>query len=214
MSRRPLRERNAGFFSRLCSLGEAWRLFGRFDQDCVYLDLETTGLSPASDDITLVGVYDGDAYKAFIAGDNLGALPGYLQRFRLISCFNGAGFDLRFIHAEFPQLAPPPIHTDLRRMTNKLGMTGGLKVIEAWLGLQRDLAVRDLSGFDAVILWRRYLRGDRRALGLLVEYNRADVVHLKTILQICYDRLAAETRTLFGALRPNSHVRAVDGARR
>ena len=213
-SRRALQERNAGFFSRLCSLGEAWRVFSRFAQDCVYLDIETTGLSPGSDDITMVGVYDGDAYKAFIAGDNLGALPEYLQRFRLISTFNGAGFDLRFIRAGFPQLALPPIHIDLRRVTGKLGLTGGLKAIEASLGLQRDLAVRDLSGFDAVILWRRYLRGDRRALDLLVEYNRADVVHLKTILQICYDRLAAEARTRFGALRPDAHVRSVDGARR
>ena len=205
-SRRALQEKNAGFFSRLCSLGEAWRVFSRFSQDCVYLDIETTGLSPGYDDITLVGVYDGEAYKAFIAGDNLDALPEYLQRFRLISTFNGAGFDLRFIRAAFPHLVLPPIHIDLRRVTKKLGLTGGLKVIEASLGLQRDLAVRDLSGFDAVILWRRYLRGDRQSLDLLVQYNRADVVHLKTIMEICYDRLATQTRTLFSAPRPRSHV--------
>lgn len=53
-SRRALQEKNAGFFARLCSLGEAWRLFSRFAQDCVYLDIETTGLSPGYDDITLV----------------------------------------------------------------------------------------------------------------------------------------------------------------
>jgi hypothetical protein len=213
-SRRALQEKNAGFFSRLCGLGEAWRVFSRFAQDCVYLDIETTGLSPGYDDITLVGVYDGEAYKAFIAGDNLDVLPEYLQRFRLISTFNGASFDLRFIRAAFPHLALPPIHIDLRRVTKKLGLTGGLKAIEASLGLQRDLAVRDLSGFDAVILWRRYLQGDRQALDLLVEYNRADVVHLKTIMETCYDRLTTETRTLFNAPRPNSHVRSVDGARR
>ena len=198
-SRRALQEKNAGFFSRLCGLGEAWRIFSRFAQDCVYLDIETTGLSPGYDDITMVGVYDGDAYTAFIAGDNLDALPEYLKRFRLISTFNGAGFDLRFIRTVFPRLTLPPIHIDLRRVTNKLGLTGGLKAIEASLGLQRDLAVRHLSGFDAVILWRRYLRGDRRALDLLVQYNRADVVHLKTIMDICYDRLAVETRKFFSA---------------
>jgi hypothetical protein len=69
--------------------------------------------------------------------------------------------------------------------------TGGLKAIEGTLGLGRDGAIRDLSGYDAVILWRKHLRGDRRALELLVEYNRADVVHLKTMLEICYDRLAS-----------------------
>ena len=196
-SRRALQEGNVRFFSRLCGLGEAWRVFSRFAQDCVYLDIETTGLSPGYDEITMVGVYDGDAYTAFIAGDNLDALPEYLQGFRLISTFNGAGFDLRFIHAAFPQLTLPPIHIDLRRVTKKLRLTGGLKAIEASLGLQRDLDVRDLSGFDAVILWRRYLRGDRRALDLLVQYNRADVVNLKGIMEICYDRLARETSTLF-----------------
>jgi len=203
-SHRALQERNAGFFSRLCGLGEAWRLFSRFAQDCVYLDIETTGLSPGYDDITLVGVYDGEAYKAFIAGDNLDALPEYLRRFHLISTFNGAGFDLRFIRAAYPHLVLPPIHIDLRRVTKKLGLTGGLKAIESSLGLQRDVAVRNLSGFDAVILWRRYLRGDRRALDLLVEYNRADVVHLKTIMETCYDRLASETATLFSGPHPTA----------
>jgi hypothetical protein len=203
-SHQALQEGNVRYFSRLCGLGEAWRVFGRFAQDCVYLDIETTGLSPEYDEITMVGVYDGDAYTAFIAGDNLAALPAYLQRFRLISTFNGAGFDLRFIRAAFPQLPLPPIHIDLRRVTKKLGLTGGLKAIEAALGLQRDREVRDLSGFDAVILWRRYLRGDRRALDLLVQYNRADVVHLKHIMELCYDRLARETAALPSGPNPRS----------
>ncbi len=190
-SRRALESRDAAYFARLCTLGEAWRVFSRFRQDCVYLDIETTGLSPGYDELTVVGVYDGEAYKPFIAGDNLLALPEYLQRFRLIATFNGAGFDLRFLRAAFPGLALPPIHIDLRPTTRKLGLTGGLKAIEGAFGLVRDATIRDLSGFDAVILWRRHRRGDRHALDLLVEYNRADVVHLKSMLDLCYDRLAA-----------------------
>jgi hypothetical protein len=203
-SQQALQQKDAGFFGRLCSLGEAWRVFSRFAQDCVYLDIETTGLSAGADEITLVGVYDGETYQVFMAGDNLHALPEYLRRFRLISTFNGAGFDLRFLRVRFPQLAVPPIHIDLRATTRKLGLTGGLKAIEATLGLQRDSAVRDLSGFDAVLLWRRHLRGDRQALDLLVEYNRADVVHLKTILDLCYDRLATEASRRFGLPPPSA----------
>jgi uncharacterized protein YprB with RNaseH-like and TPR domain len=205
-SRRAVQEKEAGFFSRLCALGEAWRLFSRFAQDCVYLDIETTGLSPGFDDITLVGVYDGETYTAFIAGDTLARLPAYLQRFRLITTFNGAGFDLRFLRATFPHLVLPPIHIDLRWVTKRLGLTGGLKIIEGALRLERDPAIRDLSGLDAVLLWQRYRRGDRRALELLVEYNRADVIHLKTIMQLCYDRLATEAARLF-APPPNADVR-------
>ncbi len=207
-SRRALQQKDAGFFGRLCSLGEAWRVFGRFAQDCVYLDIETTGLSAGADEITLVGVYDSETYRAFIAGDNLNALPEYLRRFRLISTFNGAGFDLRFLRVAFPQLALPPIHIDLRPTTRKLGLTGGLKAIEAGLGLRRDPAVRNLSGFDAVHLWRRHLRGDRKALDLLVEYNRADVVHLKAILTLCYDRLATEASGRFHAPPPSASIQA------
>ncbi len=203
-SHRALQEKDAGFFSRLCALGEAWRVYSRFAQDCVYLDIETTGLSPIFDDITLVGVYDGETYTALIAGHNLDALPEYLQRFRVIGTFNGAGFDLHFLRAAFPRLPLPPIHIDLRRVTRRLGLTGGLKAIEGSLGLERDLAVRDLSGFDAVLLWRRYLRGDRRALDLLVEYNRADVVHLKAIMETCYGRLSMQASKRFGAPPPSA----------
>jgi RNase H-like protein len=65
-SRNALHQKDAGIFSR-------------FAQDCVYLDIETTGLSPEADDITLVGVYDGETHNAFIAGDNLKSLPAHLQ---------------------------------------------------------------------------------------------------------------------------------------
>ena len=191
-SHRALQEKNAGFFARLCTLGEAWRAYRHFAQDVVYLDIETTGLSPTDDQITLVGVSDGTAYRVFRAGADLDALPEYLRRFRVIITFNGAGFDLRFLRAAFPQLALPPLHIDLRRVTHRLGLTGGLKAIERSLGLQRDAAIAHLDGFDAVLLWRRYQRGDRNALDLLVQYNAEDVLHLKTIMETSYTALRSQ----------------------
>jgi uncharacterized protein len=192
-SRRALAERNAGFFARLCQIGEAWRLFGTFAQDCVYLDIETTGLSLDHDQITLVGLFDGEAYTVLLAGDNLHTLPGRLRPFSLVCTFNGAGFDLRFLQRAFPQLVLPPIHIDLRWATRRLGFAGGLKVIESALGLTRAPAVQDLTGFDAVLLWRRYLRGDRQALDLLIQYNAEDVRHLQTIMHTAYAALAQKT---------------------
>ena len=41
-SREAIRTRDAAFFERLCSLGEAWRVFPEFADECVYLDIETT----------------------------------------------------------------------------------------------------------------------------------------------------------------------------
>src|SRR5712664_2450964 len=44
--------RDAGFFARLSKIGEAWRLFPEFADRCVFLDIETTGLSPVFDTVT------------------------------------------------------------------------------------------------------------------------------------------------------------------
>jgi len=195
-SHRALQDGNAAYFARLGSLGEAWRAYSHF-RDIVYLDIETTGLSPTSDKITLVGVSDGQTYTVFVAGQNLAELPAYLARFRVITTFNGAGFDLRFLRAAFPALVLPSLHIDLRGVTRKLGLTGGLKAIEQTLGLPRDPAVAHLSGFDAVMLWARYRRGDRKALDLLIQYNTEDVVHLTTILETSYTALTRRATALF-----------------
>jgi uncharacterized protein len=188
-SRRALETKDAAFFARLDTLGEAWRVYRHFAQDVVYLDIETTGLSPGYDQLTIVGVSDGETYRVFRAGADLTALPEYLRRFRVIITFNGAGFDLRFLRAAFPGLALPPLHIDLRRVTHRLGLTGGLKVIERSLGLERDEAVEHLTGFDAVRLWHQYRRGDLHALDLLVQYNAEDVLNLKTIMETSYTAL-------------------------
>ena len=189
LSRDAIRRRDASFFSRLSAQGEAWRLFPEFADNCVYLDIETTGLSSVFDSVTLVGLYDGRTYKVFVEGDNLSELPAHLRNYSVAITFNGSGFDLRFLRLAFPELVLPPIHIDLRWSTRKLGMKGGLKSIEGKLGLKRAASVEDLTGFDATVLWSRYLRGERSALEQLIQYNTEDVVHLKAIMEMVYDRL-------------------------
>src|SRR5262249_33160783 len=46
-------------------------------------------------------------------------------------------------------------------------------------------------------------RGDSSALDQLVEYNTADVVHLKAIMEICYDRMSARTAEFFQKSAPS-----------
>ena len=142
-SREAIRTKNAAFFSRLCGLGEAWRLFPEFADQCVYLDIETTGLSTVFDTVTLVGLYDGRKYRVFIAGQNLEEFAAELGKYSVVITFNGSGFDLRFLKLAFPGLVLPPVHIDLRWVTRKLGMKGGLKEIEAKFGLSRDDLVAD-----------------------------------------------------------------------
>jgi uncharacterized protein YprB with RNaseH-like and TPR domain/predicted nuclease with RNAse H fold len=192
-SREAVRHKDAAFFERLSSLGEAWRLFPEFSGSCVYLDIETTGLSTVFDTVTMVGLYDGRKYKLFVDGDNLEELPAHLRNYSVAVTFNGSGFDLRFLKLAFPELVLPPIHIDLRWVTRKLGMRGGLKAVEGELGIRRPSDVQDLTGYDATVLWARYLRGDRHALEQLIQYNTEDVVHLKAIMEVAYDRLSRET---------------------
>ncbi len=51
-SREAIKNKDSSFFIRLVSLGEAWRLFPDFADQCVYLDIETTGLSSVFDTVT------------------------------------------------------------------------------------------------------------------------------------------------------------------
>src|SRR5207249_3978423 len=178
----------------------AWRLFPEFAQDCVYLDIETTGLSTVFDTVTMVGLYDGRKYELLVDGENLQDLPKRLQKYPVVITFNGSGFDLRFLKLAFPELRLPPIHIDLRWVTRKLGMKGGLKEIEAKLGLRRAAEVEDLTGYDATVLWAKHLRGEKGALRSLIQYNTEDVVHLKAIMEVAYDRLS----TLTAEFRKNS----------
>ena len=192
-SREAIKLKDAAFFERLSAIGEAWRLFPDFANECVYLDIETTGLSTVFDTVTMVGLYDGRKYDVYVDGENLQDLPRRLQKYSVVITFNGSGFDLRFLRLAFPDLVLPPIHIDLRWVTRKLGMKGGLKEIEAKLGLRRAEDVADLTGYDATVLWAKYLRGDRGALRSLIKYNTEDVVHLKAIMEMAYDRLSKQT---------------------
>ena len=192
-SRAAIKNKDAGFFQRLSALGEAWRVFPEFADECVYLDIETTGLSTVFDTVTLVGLYDGRRYKVYTHGNNLEEFQQDLAKYSVVVTFNGAGFDLRFLKSAFPNVVLPPVHIDLRWVTRKLGYKGGLKEIEKQFGLQRKSSVADIDGFDATVLWAKYLRGDRAALNQLIEYNTADVVHLKAIMEICYDDLSHQT---------------------
>lgn len=179
------------YFERLGRLGESWRMYSEFADHCVFLDIETTGLSKYSDEVTVVGLYDGHDYRAFIDGRNLQHLAQELKRYAVVVTYNGSGFDLPFLKAKLP-VQIPAAHIDLRWVARKLGYAGGLKHLEPELGIKRPRNLAEVDGFEAVRLWNRYRRGDNAALELLIDYNRADVVNLKPIMETLYTRLAEQ----------------------
>ena len=198
-ARKALYNFDSGYFLDLLPQSEIWRLYDFFKEDAVFLDIETTGLSKNNDDITVFGLYDGINTKIMIKGINLdyGVLKKELNKYKLIVTFNGASFDLPFIEKRYPKLIPEIPNFDVKSVTDKLGLKGGLKNIEKALGIKRSNIVDKFYGGDALTLWRMYrATGDDYYLNLLVEYNEYDIINLKIVAEHCVKKLK---ETLFNS---------------
>ncbi len=184
-----------GFFNDRLPAGEKWRLFDAFKGRAVYLDIETSGYDQWSNDITVIGLYDGDRVQTFVNGKNLDAFEMALADYDLVITFNGACFDLPFIRGCFPGISLPKGHIDLRFVLKKLGYEGGLKKIEKDLGIVRGDDIEGVDGFEAVRLWRKYQRGDKKALKTLISYNNADIINLEPLMELAYERMKSRVFT-------------------
>ena len=178
-----------GYFNDKLPAGEKWRLFDAFKHRVVYLDIETSGYDQWSSDITVIGLYDGDRVQTFVNGKNLDAFEMAIACYDLVVTFNGACFDLPFIKGCFQGISLPDGHIDLRFVLKKLGYEGGLKKIEKDLGITRSDEIDGVDGFEAVRLWRRYQRGDEKALKTLISYNNADIINLEPLMKLAYDEM-------------------------
>jgi uncharacterized protein len=172
-----------GFFAERLPSFESWRLYDSFKSRTVYLDIETSGGYAGVDEITVIGMFDGLRMRSFVSGIDLGDFEGAIADFDLIVTFNGACFDLPFIRRTFPNISLPLGHIDLRYPLKRLGYRGGLKKIEKEMGIVRQDGIDGMNGYDAVRLWREYQWGDRRALEVLLEYNRADVLNMELLME-------------------------------
>jgi len=194
-----LKSRDPLFFAQTLPNDEAWRAFPHFDR-VAYVDIETTGLAPATDYTTVVGLFDGKRVHSYIHGRNLADFTRDIAGYDMVVTFNGSVFDLPFLKKAFPGIRLPPLHVDLRFVLSSLGVRGGLKRIEERFGFQREGDIRGMNGYDAVLLWQRYLKaGDERALDRLVRYNAADISNLEKLLAWAYKE--KRTRTGFDETR-------------
>ncbi|MFB6196005.1 MAG: ribonuclease H-like domain-containing protein [Haloplanus sp.] len=179
---------NAHFFDDSFPSGERWRLYENFRDDALFFDIETTGLDAARNDVTTVSFHRDGTTDTLVRGDDLTAetLRDRFADAPLVVTFNGARFDVPFLEASFDLSIDVP-HLDLMYPCRRLDLTGGLKRIERDVGIDRDRP--DLSGEDAVRLWREYERGDEAALDTLVSYNREDTRNLERLADLVTERL-------------------------
>lgn len=153
-----------------------------------YLDIETTGLSADYHEITVVGIYlvEGSNTRLVqLVGEDITeeSVLGVLDGVSTIFTYNGKRFDLPFIRARLGlNLETGFSHHDLMYDCWRNNLYGGFKAVEQQLGIPRQLT--GIGGFEAVMLWWRYINeGDRTALHLLMEYNREDVMNLMVLRQ-------------------------------
>ncbi|MHC4192770.1 MAG: ribonuclease H-like domain-containing protein [Planctomycetota bacterium] len=151
-----------------------------------YLDIETTGLSRHYADLTVVGVCierGGKCQITQLVGDRITArrLFTALRGTQILYTYNGARFDLPFIKAKLGlDLIEHLTHKDLMYDCWRKNLYGGLKKVEARLGISRN--TEGVDGRMAVKLWYDYENhANRKSLALLLEYNKEDVLNLRVL---------------------------------
>ena len=182
-----LADREVEFFADTLPQQAHWRLYETLPAETTFLDIETTGLEPHQAVVTTVSVHRDGETTTLVRGRDLTArrLREVLAETGLLVTFNGRRFDVPFLEEQYDLSVSVP-HADLYLLARRLGHSGGLTELEGTFGIERDRP--DISGADAVRLWREYERGDDRALEKLVEYIRTDTRNMVPLL----DRLTTE----------------------
>ena len=172
-----------------------WALYPDLKDSMLFLDIETTGLSPGYDHITTIAAYDGDNVFTFVCDENLEDFTEFVQEYDCLVTFYGKNFDVPFIQRDLG-IKCPHFHIDLCFVFRALAITGGLKKIEQKFGVSRN-ALTGVDGYFAVKLWNDYKNTDnKQLLDILLAYNVEDVLHLQMLMPIAYN-MQVEQRLLF-----------------
>ncbi len=151
-----------------------------------YLDIETTGLSPYKDEITVVGIVLAKGRKMEVTQLFEEELTRQnlllaLKKVSRIYTYNGERFDLPFVQQRIGvSLTEMVEHRDLMFECWNKRLYGGFKEVERTLGIPGKRS--GMSGLDAVRLWQQYKRfKDFQALEQLLDYNKEDVLNLEIL---------------------------------
>jgi uncharacterized protein YprB with RNaseH-like and TPR domain len=185
-SREHLDNDNSNYFGDLLPPNLQWRMFPEFRHATAYLDIETTGLDGMSNDITMIGLYDGASILHYVRGQNLNDFREDIEKYKVIVTYNGKCFDIPFIRNNMG-LPLGHTHIDLRYVLRSVGFSGGLKGCEAQAGIDRG-DLMGLDGYDAVLLWNDYQhKGNQKALETLLAYNSQDIINLEALIVMAYN---------------------------
>ncbi len=214
-AQRALAARDRAWFRTGFNAHEAWRLWRGYcaPERIALVDIETTGLTPGYDQITVIGLVDRTQQRVFVAGrpmpgdEPLERFPAALKDYDLIVTFNGENFDLPFIERHFKEagLRIDQPHLDLLILSRALGISGGLKDIEKQVGIARGSDIAGMRGSEAITLWGAWKHGDADAYRKITTYCKADCANLWDLAEVLYERRWTKVHT--------AYARAVDFVR-
>lgn len=151
-----------------------------------YLDIETTHLYPEKGELTVIGLgidkgKDFEFIQLINSEITADRLIRIIKKIKILYTYNGTEFDLKFIKKKLNlDLTKYCLHKDLMTECHQRNLYGGLKEVEKKLGIERKL--KNMNGFMAVKLWENYKNlGDKKALEILLEYNKEDIYNLKIL---------------------------------
>lgn len=168
----------------------------------LFLDIETTGLSPSSSQLYLIGIaYFKDntwvieqwmAQRELEERELLRKLADILPNYRLILHFNGNRFDIpylterakaQFVDLSFESYQGIDIYKRISPIKNLLSLPDcRQKTIEQFLGIER---LDKYTGGELIHIYKTYLSAPSdSALQLLIQHNRDDMKGMLDIVPI------------------------------
>ena len=181
-----LNKRNAKYFYNILPSSESWRLYKEFQNNSLYVDIETNGGDFYSGYITTIATYDGKDIRYYINGRNLDDFIDDISDYKILITYNGKLFDIPYIENYF-NIKLDHGQIDLRYTLNSLGYKGGLKSCEKQLGLNRN-GLDHVDGFFAIHLWNDfYYNANQKALETLLAYNIEDCINLEKLMQTAFN---------------------------
>jgi len=158
----------------------------------MYLDIETTGLNPKKDNITIIGLLCEDDFTQFVRHIDL--VPYYVDEFIMLNDvdevvgYNSNRFDIPFMEEFGVKTLSNLKQTDLMHQCHDLNLKGGLKAVEKMLEIERKYEV--LNFFQQTALWNKWVNNsDRVALNRLLKYNMEDVLNLPLVEEKLKEKL-------------------------
>ena len=167
----------------------------------MFLDIETSGLSPMNNYVTIIGVLTENIFKQFILNVNLkqNIIDSYIKENDVteIIGYNHIAFDNKFLVFN-KYVSQKNINelkqTDLMIQCHDLNLKGGLKKVEQILEVQRQH--EPLNFFQQTALWKKWINNnDWDSLDRLLAYNKEDVLNLPLVETKLKQRIDKKKKT-------------------